>query len=111
MSENYARIRTISLIKNKVLKCVLSLNEQTKSRRQLSEHLARLNSLVKREIKVRFLSTLLNINNMIITVKVNNEDICVSDFYLMLMEKQISNVEFEKLVFERTGKKLIRQFS
>jgi hypothetical protein len=29
----------------------------------------------------------------------------------MLMEKQISNVEFEKLVFERTGKKLIRQFS
>jgi hypothetical protein len=73
----------------------------------LSEHLARLNSLVKREIKVRFLSTLLNINNMIITVKVNNEDICVSDFYLMLMEKQISNVEFEKLVFERTGKKLV----
>ena len=56
MSENYARIRTISLIRNKVLKCVLSLNEQTKSRRQLSEHLARLNSLVKREIKVRFLS-------------------------------------------------------
>mgnify|MGYP000084086210 FL=1 len=48
---------------------------------------------------------------MIITVKVNNENICVSDFYLMLMEKQISNVEFEKLVFERTGKKLIRQFS
>jgi hypothetical protein len=73
----------------------------------MSEHLARLNSLVKREIKVRFLSTLLNINNMIITVKVNNEDICVSDFYLMLMEKQISNVEFEKLVFERTGKKLV----
>jgi hypothetical protein len=51
------------------------------------------------------------INNMTITVKVNNENICVSDFYLMLMEKQISNVEFEKLVFERTGKKLIRQFS
>ena len=73
----------------------------------MSERLTRLNSLVKWEIKVRFLSTLLNINNMIITVKVNNEDICVSDFYLMLMEKQISNVEFEKLVFERTGKKLV----
>jgi len=57
MSENYARIRTISLIKNKVLKCVLSLNEQTKSRRQMSERLTRLNSLVKWEIKVRFLST------------------------------------------------------
>ena len=74
----------------------------------MSERLTRLNSLVKWEIKVRFLSTLLNINNMIITVKVNNEDICVSDFYLMLMEKQISNVEFEKLVFERTGKKLVK---
>ena len=45
---------------------------------------------------------------MIITVKVNNENICVSDFYLMLMEKQISNIEFEKLVFERTGKKLVK---
>ena len=74
----------------------------------MSERLTRLNSLVKWEIKVRFLSTLLNINNMIITVKVNNEDICVSDFYLMLMEKQISNIEFEKLVFERTGKKLVK---
>jgi hypothetical protein len=87
------------------------LKRTDQGEKPLSEHLARLNSLVKREIKVRFLSTLLNINNMIITVKVNNENICVSDFYLMLMEKQISNVEFEKLVFERTGKKLIRQFS
>ena len=57
-------------LKNKVLKCVLSLNEQTKSR--LSERLTRLNSLVKWEMKVRFLSHSTKINNMIITVKVNN---------------------------------------
>jgi len=76
-----------------VLKCVLSLNEQTKSRRQMSEHLTRLNSLVKREIKVRFLSTLLNINNMTIINKYTGRD--VSSEFLALMEGTITNKEFE----------------
>ena len=33
----------------------------------------------------------------------NGSYIDVSDFYLMLMEGQINNESFEKLVFERTG--------
>ena len=41
---------------------------------------------------------------MIIEQKLKNgTSVDVSDFYLMLMEGQINNESFEKLVFERTG--------
>ena len=44
---------------------------------------------------------------MIIQQKLKNgTQVDVSDYYLMLMQGDITNVEFEKLVFERTGQKL-----
>ena len=33
----------------------------------------------------------------------NGDQVDISDYYLMLMEGDITNIEFEKLVFERTG--------
>lgn len=70
----------------------------------MSERLARLNSLVKWEIKVRFLSTLLKINNMTIINKITGRD--VSSEYLALMENLITNKEFEIITLTpgKTGK-------
>ena len=63
----------------------------------MSERLARLNSLVKWEIKVRFLSTLLKINNMIVTVKSkDNYKIDVTRLYLQALEKTISVEDYKK---------------
>ena len=69
------------------------LKRTDQGEKPLSEHLARLNSLVKREIKVRFLSTLLNINNMTIINKYTGRD--VSSEFLALMQNEITNDEFE----------------
>ena len=63
----------------------------------MSERLARLNSLVKWEIKVRFLSTLLKINNMIVTVKSkDNYKVDVTRLYIQALEKSISVEDYKK---------------
>ena len=41
---------------------------------------------------------------MIIVQKVNGIEYDVSDYYIKLMMNEISNAQFETLVFERTGK-------
>ena len=63
----------------------------------MSERLARLNSLVKWEMKVRFLSTLLKINNMIVTVKSkDNYKVDVTRLYIQALEKSISVEDYKK---------------
>ena len=63
----------------------------------MSERLARLNSLVKWEIKVRFLSTLLEINNMIVTVKSkDNYKVDITSLYIKALEKSISVEDYKK---------------
>ena len=63
----------------------------------MSERLARLNSLVKWEIKVRFLSALLKINNMIVTVKSkDNYKVDVTRLYIQALEKSISVEDYKK---------------
>ena len=63
----------------------------------MSERLARLNSLVKWEIKVRFLSTLLKINNMIVTIKSkDNYKVDITRLYIQALEKSISVEDYKK---------------